>query len=157
MPYSQASDHSVTVGLTNTMLLISTPLVETLWRNLIHSWGSWQCHSWSRCGPRGFPLFSKWRIWFKKYHDGGMTCAVWLILPINDSSVSVLIIVEYNSYYMSVAQSVCLYFGRNNLRGWVSMSNPRNVLWSASFPSPSSLLKDSGSSHFKGFWWLQWS
>ena len=76
MPYSQASDHSVTVGLTNTMLLISTPLVETLWRNLIHSWGSWQCHSWSRCGPRGFPLFSKWRIWFKKYHDGGMTCAV---------------------------------------------------------------------------------
>ena len=37
MPYSQASDHSVTVDLTMTMLLIGTPLVDKRWRDLIHS------------------------------------------------------------------------------------------------------------------------
>ena len=37
IPYSQAYDHSVTVGLTHTTLLIETPLVLTRWRNLIHS------------------------------------------------------------------------------------------------------------------------
>ena len=151
MPYSQAFEHSVTIGLTNTMLLIGAPLVETCWRNLIHSWGSWQFHSWSRCGPHSFPIFSKWHSRFKKYRAGGMTCAAWFILPINYSSVSVLIIVEYNYYFMLVAQSVCFSFGSNNLRWWVSMYKPRNVLWSASFTSPSSLLKDSGSSHVKGF------
>ena len=40
MPYSRASDHSVTDGLTKTMLLIGTPLVVTCWRNFIHSWRS---------------------------------------------------------------------------------------------------------------------
>ena len=37
MPYSQASDHSVTDGLTETILLIGTPLVVTCWSNFIHS------------------------------------------------------------------------------------------------------------------------
>ena len=51
MPYSQASDHSVTDGLANTMLLVGTPLVVTCWRNFIYSWRSWRCHSWILCGP----------------------------------------------------------------------------------------------------------
>ena len=29
--------------------------------------------------------------------------------------------------FMSLAQAVCFYFGRNNIRGWVCISNPRNV------------------------------
>ena len=37
MPCSQASDHSVTDGLTKYMLLIGTPLVVTCWSNFIHS------------------------------------------------------------------------------------------------------------------------
>ena len=73
--YSQAFDHSVNDGLTNTLLLIGTPLVVTRWRNFIHSWRSWRCHSWSRCSPRHLPLFSKWCIRFKKYCAGGMIFA----------------------------------------------------------------------------------
>ena len=70
--YSQASDHSVTGGLTNTMLLIGTPLVVTCWRYFIHSYRSWRCHSWSRFGPHYLPLFSKWLGWLKKYYAGGI-------------------------------------------------------------------------------------
>ena len=55
MPYSQASEHSVTDDLTKIMLLIGTPLVVTCWRNLIHSWRSSRCHSQSGCGPHFFP------------------------------------------------------------------------------------------------------
>ena len=55
MPYSQASDHSVTDGFTKTMLLIGNPLVVICWRNFIHSWRSWRCHSWGLCGPHFFP------------------------------------------------------------------------------------------------------
>ena len=54
MSYSQASDHSVTDGLTKTMFLIWTPLVVICWKNSIRSWISWRCHSWSLCGPH-FP------------------------------------------------------------------------------------------------------
>ena len=39
--YSQASDHSVTVALKKTVLLIGTPLEDTHWRNLIHVWRPW--------------------------------------------------------------------------------------------------------------------
>ena len=48
MPYSQASNHSVTDSLTNTMLLIGTPLVVTCWSNFIHSLISSLFHSCSR-------------------------------------------------------------------------------------------------------------
>ena len=75
MPYSQASDHSVTVDLTMTMLLIGTPLVDKRWRDLIHGWGYYKCHSWSRCSHHSFPLFSKWHSRFRKYPAGVMTCA----------------------------------------------------------------------------------
>ena len=51
MPYSQAYEHSVTDGLTNTMLFIGTPLMVICWGNFIHIWRSSQCHSWSRCHP----------------------------------------------------------------------------------------------------------
>ena len=118
IPYSQESDHSVTDGLSTTMLLIGTPLVATCWRNNIHSWRFWRCHSWSCCGLHCFPLFSKWFSWFKKYRSYGMTCAAWLRLPINDSSVSVYIFVEANAYFMSVVQAVCFSSGRNTLREW---------------------------------------
>ena len=74
MPYSQASDHSVNDGFIKTMLLIGTPLVVTCWRNFIHSWRYWQCHSWSRWGPHCFPLLSKWFSRFKKYRAGRITC-----------------------------------------------------------------------------------
>ena len=95
--YSQASDHSVTDGLKNNMLLIGTPLVVTRWKNFIHSWRFWQCHSWSNCGDHCLTLFNKWRSRFKKYRYGGMTCALWLSFPINYSSVSVLTFVEANA------------------------------------------------------------
>ena len=35
MPYSKASDHSVTIGITNTMLFIGIPLAVTHWRVFI--------------------------------------------------------------------------------------------------------------------------
>ena len=41
MSYFQASGHSVTIGLTKTMLLVGTPLVVTRWGNLMHSSISW--------------------------------------------------------------------------------------------------------------------
>ena len=75
MSYSQTSDHSVTDGLTKTILLIGIPLVVKCWRSFIHSWISRRCHSWSHYGPHFPPLFSKWRSQFKKYHNGGMTRA----------------------------------------------------------------------------------
>ena len=90
MPYSQASGHSVTEGLTKTMLLIGTPLVETYQRSFIHSWRSSGCHSWSRYGTHFPPLSSKWRSPFKKYHADRMTGAARLSFLINDSSASVL-------------------------------------------------------------------
>ena len=133
MTYSQAYDHSVTDGVTNTMLLIGTPLVVTCWRNFIHS-----------CGTHFSPLFSKWRSQFRKYRAGGMICAAWLIFLINDSSVSVLIFVEANAYFMSVFQAVCFSFGRNTLSKWVFMSHPRHVLCLDRGTSPTSFLKDSG-------------
>ena len=78
----------------------------TCWRNFIHSWRSRRCHSWRRCAPHCLPIFSKWRIRFKKYRAGGMTCAAWLSLPINYYSVSVLIFVEYKASFMSALQAV---------------------------------------------------
>ena len=139
--YSQVSDHSVTGGLTNTMLLIGTPLVVTCWRYFIHSYRSWRCHSWSRFGPHYLPLFSKWLSWLKKYYAGGMTCTAWSSFPINDSSVSVLIFVESNASFMSLVQAICFYFGRNTLIVWVFMSHPRHVLCLASCTYLSSFLK----------------
>ena len=149
MPYSQALDHSVTDGLTKTMVLIGAPLVVTCWSNFIHSWRSWRCHSWSLCGPHFFPLFSEWRSRFKKFRSGGMTCASLLRFPINYSNVSVLIFVEANSFFMSFVQAVCFSSGRDTLREWVFMYQPRHVLCSASCPSPVSFLKESGSSCFR--------
>ena len=116
MPYSQASDHSVIGGLKKTVLLIGTPLVVACWRSFIHSWRYSRCHRWSRCGPHFFPRFSKWRSQFKKYCAGGTTCATLVGLPINDSSLSVLIFVETNASSMSVVQAACFYSGRNTLR-----------------------------------------
>ena len=129
MPYSQASDHSVIDGLTKTMFLIGTPLLVTCWRDFIHSWRSWQCHSWSLCGPHFPPLFSKWCSRCKKYRAGRITCAVWLSFPINDSSVSVLIFVEANASFMSFFQAVCFSSGRDTLRYLVVMSQPRHVFF----------------------------
>ena len=116
MPYSQASYHTVTNGLTKTTLLIGTPLVVTCLRNFIHSWRSWRCHSWILCGPHFFPLISKWRSRFKKYRAGGMTCAALLSFPMNDSRVSVLIFLEPNASLMSFVQDVCFYSIRDTLR-----------------------------------------
>ena len=141
IPHSQASDHRVTVGMTNNMLLIVTPLMETCWRNFIHSWRSWRCHGWRLCGTHIFPLFNSWRIQFKKYFSGGVTCAMWLSLPINYSSVSVLIFVESNAPLMPLTQAVCFYFGRSTIKEWVFISHPRQVLYSTNFPSPVSYLR----------------
>ena len=86
MPYSQASDHRVTDGLTKNMLLIGTPLVVTCRSSFIHSWIYSICRSWSRCGPHFPPIFSKCYSRFKKYRACRITCAAWLSFPINDSS-----------------------------------------------------------------------
>ena len=58
IPYSKVSDHSVTVGMTNTMHLIGTPLVVTRCNNLIQSWRSWICYSQRCCDPHPFPCFN---------------------------------------------------------------------------------------------------
>ena len=142
--------HSVNVGMINIMLLVGTSLVVTRWRTLIHSWVSWRFHGWRRCGPHIFPLFNRWRSRFKKYCAGGMTCAAWLIFPINYSSVSVLIFAEANESLMSLNQAVCFSFGRNTLKEWMFMSHPRQVFCLTSLLSPASFLKESGSSHFSG-------
>ena len=88
----------------------------TCWRNFIHSWRSWKCHSWSCCGPHYLPILSKWRSRFKKYCNGGMSCDACLSFPINNFSVSVLIFVYANASFISVVQAVCLSSGRNTLR-----------------------------------------
>ena len=154
MPYSQAYDHSITDGLTKTMLLIGTPLVVKYWRNFIHSWRSSRCHSWSHCGPHFLPLFGKWCIQFKKYCSGGMTCATWLSFPINNSRVSVLMFIEDNASFMSVVQDVCFSSGRNTLREWVFMSHHRHFLCSDSCPSSTSFHKGERIVLFQGLWWM---
>ena len=40
MPYSQASNYSITDGLTKTMFLIGNSLVVTCWKNFIHCRGA---------------------------------------------------------------------------------------------------------------------
>ena len=150
MPYSQASDHSVTVGFTKTILLIGTPLVVTCCRNLIRRGISWRCHSWSCCGHHNSPLFSKWISQFNKDCAGGMKCAAWLKFPINDFSVSILICFEANDYFMSVAKAVWLSFGRNYRMEWVCMYHPMHVFFSSNFSSLTSFLKESGSSRLRG-------
>ena len=94
IPYLQVSDHSVSVWMTKAMLFIGTLLVVTCWINLIHSWRSWIFHGWIHCGPHIFPLFNRWSSQSNKYCAGGMTCAAWFSLPINDSSVTVLIFLK---------------------------------------------------------------
>ena len=97
-----------------------------------------------------FPIFNRWRSCFNKYRAGGMACAAWSILPINNYSVSVLIFVEDNESFMLLTQVVCSYFGRNTLKEWVFMSHTRQVLRSARFPSPVSFLRECGLSRFSG-------
>ena len=79
-----------------------------------------------------------------------MTCAAWLSFPITDSSVSVLTFVAANDSFMSFFQAVFFSSGRDAIRDWVLMSQPRHVFFSASCPSPSSFLNESVSSHFRG-------
>ena len=136
--------------MTNTILLIGTNSVVTIWRNLIHSWSSWWCHGWRRCGSHLLPLLNRWRSWFNKYCAGGMIYISWLSLTINDSSVSVLIFVEDNVSLMLLTQDLCFSLGRNTLKEWVFMSHPRQVLRSSILPSPVIFLRDSGLSRFSG-------
>ena len=84
IPHSQASDHSVTDGLTKNMLFIGTPLLVTCWRIFIHSWRYSRCHSWGRFSPHSPPLFSKWHSRFKRHHAVRMTYAALFSFPIND-------------------------------------------------------------------------
>ena len=71
----------------------------------------------------------------------GKKWAAWLRSPIKYSSVSVLIFVEANAYFMSVIKAVCFYYGSNTLREWVFMYHPRHVLCSDSCPFPTSFPK----------------
>ena len=84
-----------------------------------------------------------WRSGFKKYWAGGITWAALLGLPINDSSVSILIFVEANTLLMLFVQDVCSSFGRNTLKKWLFMYHPRHVFRLASFPSPPIFLRES--------------
>ena len=97
------------------MLLIGTPLVVTCWRDFIRSWRSSRYHSWNRCGPHS-SLFSKWRSQFNKYRSGVMTCAARLSFPINDSSVSVLILLklmpllcQWSRFFVSLLVGILSY------------------------------------------------
>ena len=61
IPYPQASNHSVTVGVVKNMLFIGTPLSITHWRIFIYRYRSCLCQDWSHCGPHFFNLFRRWR------------------------------------------------------------------------------------------------
>ena len=56
IPYSQASNHSVTVGVMNKMLFIGTVVSVTHCRIFTQRCSSCLCQYWSRCGPHFFPL-----------------------------------------------------------------------------------------------------
>ena len=79
-----------------------------------------------------------------------MKCAAQLSLLVNDSSVSFIIFVESNVSLILLTQAVCLYFGINNLKAWVFMYHPRQVLLFTSFLFPAIFLRESGSSHSSG-------
>ena len=113
--YSQASDHSVTVGVVNTMLLIGTPVSATHWRIFIQKCGSCLFQDWRRCGPHFFPIFRKLRSLFRKYLTGGMMWFAWLSLPMRDSNLSVFIFVKARDALMLCTQAVSFYRGRNTI------------------------------------------
>ena len=52
-------------------------------------------------------------------------------------------------YVKSMDQYACFSFGRNTLREWVCMSDPRHVLCLDIFPSPEMFLRESGLSRLR--------
>ena len=75
IPYTQALDHSVTVGDVKTMLFIGTTFYVTHCRIFIQKFRLCMCQDWSRCGPHFFPHFRRWCSKFSKYLYGVMMCA----------------------------------------------------------------------------------
>ena len=117
IPHWQASDHSVTVGVVNTMLFIGTPVYATNWRIFIQSCRSSLCQDWRRCGPHFFSLFRRLRSWFRNYFAGVMMLATWLILPTRDYILSVFIFVNARDSLMLCSQAVSFSCGRNKRTG----------------------------------------
>ena len=94
------------VGDVNTLLFIRTPAEEIHWSNLIQIWISCMCQDWICCVPRLFPLLSKYHSLVRKYCEGGMVCAVGLILPMRDSIFSILVFVDVRNSLMSFIQEI---------------------------------------------------
>ena len=65
IPYSQASNHSVTVGFVKTMLFISTTFYVTRWRILSRVGGTVYARTGGEVGTTSFP-FDKLDYYIKK-------------------------------------------------------------------------------------------
>ena len=92
IPYSQASDHSVNVGVVNRMLFIGNTVSVTHWRIFIKSCRSCICQDWSCCGPHFFPLLegcgvnsgsTSLMLWYKLHawaYQWGIIACLYLFL-----------------------------------------------------------------------------
>ena len=150
IPYSQASDHSVTVVVVNMMLFIGTPVSATHCRIFIYNCRSCLCQEWRCRGTHLCTLFR--RLWsrFRKYLTSGMMRAESLSLPMRDSSFSIFTFVKARDTLMLCTQAFSFYCSRNTRRYWVWMSYPRQVLRLERWPSHTSLLSERGLSRFRG-------
>ena len=149
IPYSQASDHSVTVGVMSNMLFIGTPFSVTYWRIFIQRCGSCLFQDLISCGTHLFPLFRRLRSLFRKYLDGVIMCLVWLSLTMGDYSLSVFVFVEARYALIYFTRAVYFSLGSNTRRKPIWMSQPRQVLCFASWPSPASFWSEKRSYHFR--------
>ena len=132
IPYFQVSDHIVTAGVVNTMLSIGYLFFMTHWRIFIHSWRSYLCHYWRRCGTHLFPLFKRWSSRFRKYLFGVTMCAALLRFPMRDYSLSVFIFVKDRYALITCTQVVSFCLGRTTHIEWIWLSHPIQVLRSVS-------------------------
>ena len=60
IPYFQASDYSVTIGMVNNILLTWTNFILNHCRIFIQRCRSCICQVWRRCGSHFFPIFGSW-------------------------------------------------------------------------------------------------
>ena len=148
--YLQASDHSLTFGVVNMMLFIGTPISATHCMIFIQRCRSCLYQDWIRCGPHFFPLFSRLRSRFRKHLAGGIIWYAGLSLPMRDSILSVFIFLKDRDALMSCTQAFSFYSSRNTCRERVWMSHPIQVLRLSSWPSPTILRSERGSSRLRG-------
>ena len=134
IPYLQASDQSVTVGVVNTMLFIRTPISSTHWKIFIQSCRYCLWQDWRRCGINFFPLFI--RLWscFSKYVTGGILWPAWLSFPMRDYILSVFILLNLGMPWYCVPRlSHFIAVGIPVENGYGYPSPYRSCSWQADF------------------------